>query len=54
MIITSLFSTIVPKIFKGLGFDPANASGPFIATLIDVLAIVLYYGLAILFVGVFL
>ncbi|NMA05564.1 MAG: magnesium transporter [Acholeplasmataceae bacterium] len=54
MIITSLFSTIVPKLFKNLGFDPANASGPFIATLIDVLAIVLYYGLAILFVEVFL
>ena len=54
MVITSLISTMIPKIFKGLGFDPANASGPLITTLIDILTIILYYGLAVLFVEVFI
>lgn len=54
MVITSLIATLIPKMFQRLGFDPANASGPLITTFVDIFSIILYYGLALLFIEVFI
>lgn len=50
MTISSFVGAIVPIIFKKLNIDPAVASGPFITTINDLTALLIYYGLsAILF-----
>ncbi|HMS03671.1 MAG TPA: magnesium transporter [Gemmatimonadaceae bacterium] len=36
---------------RRLGFDPASASAPFVATLVDVSGIVIYFTAATLFLG---
>ncbi|MBQ1523425.1 MAG: magnesium transporter, partial [Erysipelotrichaceae bacterium] len=46
MLISSLVGTTVPMIFHKLNIDPAVASGPFITTINDLVAVVSYYGLA--------
>ncbi|MBX9692393.1 MAG: magnesium transporter, partial [Cyanobacteria bacterium] len=38
--------SILPFILKRVGFDPASASTPFVATLVDVTGVVIYFGLA--------
>lgn len=44
----SLIGSMLPFLLKRLGFDPASASAPFVATLVDVTGIVIYFGLAAL------
>ena len=46
MIISSLVGTLVPMFFKKIKIDPAVASGPLITTVNDLVAVVIYYGLA--------
>ena len=46
MVISSMDGTIVPILFKKINIDPAVASGPFITTINDLVAVVSYYGLA--------
>ena len=46
MLISSLVGTTVPMIFHKLNIDPAGASGPFITTINDLIAVISYYGLA--------
>src|SRR5437762_2826003 len=45
-----LFGTVVgsmlPFILRSLGFDPASASAPFVATLVDVTGLVIYFTVA--------
>ncbi len=41
----------LPLLIKRLGFDPAVSSGPFIASLVDVLGIMLYLKIAITILG---
>src|SRR6266508_325355 len=38
--------SILPFILRGLGFDPASASAPFVATLVDVTGLVIYFTIA--------
>ena len=38
--------SILPFILRGLGFDPASASAPFVATLVDVTGLVIYFSVA--------
>lgn len=45
----SLTGSLLPFIVKRLGFDPASASAPFVATLVDVTGIVIYFSVAWLF-----
>jgi magnesium transporter len=45
----SLAGSLMPFLLKRLGFDPASASAPFIATLVDVTGIVIYFSVAWLF-----
>ena len=50
MLLSSLSGTAIPILFKKLRIDPAVASGPFITTLNDLIAVVIYYGLAWMFI----
>jgi magnesium transporter len=47
----SLVGSMLPFILRRLGFDPASASAPFVATLVDVSGIVIYFSAATLFLG---
>jgi magnesium transporter len=42
----SLTGSMLPFILKRLGFDPASASAPFVATLVDVTGISIYFSVA--------
>ena len=42
----SLAGSILPFILRALGFDPASASAPFVATLVDVTGLVIYFTIA--------
>jgi magnesium transporter len=44
----SLAGSMLPFIIKRLGFDPASASAPFVATLVDVTGLVIYFTVAML------
>jgi len=44
----SLAGSMLPFVFRRLGFDPASASAPFVATLVDVTGLVIYFGVAYL------
>lgn len=46
--ISTVMGTIIPILLKKLRIDPAVASGPFISTINDICAVVIYYGLATL------
>ena len=45
----SLSGSMLPFILKRFGFDPASASAPFVATLVDVTGLVIYFSVALLF-----
>ena len=49
MVISSLVGTLTPILFRKIHIDPAVASGPLITTVNDLVAVVTYYGLALLF-----
>ena len=49
MVISSMVGTLIPMFFKKINVDAAVASGPLITTVNDLVAIVVYYGLAMLF-----
>jgi magnesium transporter len=44
----SLAGSMLPFILRRLGFDPASASAPFVATLVDVTGLVIYFSVAML------
>ncbi len=44
----SLAGAMLPFIMKRIGFDPASASAPFVATLVDVSGLTLYFYVALL------
>jgi magnesium transporter len=44
----SLSGSMLPFILRGLGADPATSSAPFVATLVDVTGLVIYFSLALL------
>jgi len=46
--IGSLTGSMLPFLLKRVGFDPASASAPFVATLVDVSAISIYFSVAYL------
>jgi len=51
MITAATMGTFVPMVFKRLGIDPAVASAPFISTSIDITGLLIYTGLASVFIG---
>ena len=42
----SMAGSMLPFILKRIGFDPASASAPFVATLVDVTGLVIYFSVA--------
>lgn len=42
----SMVGSMPPFVLKRIGFDPATASAPFVATLVDVTGLVIYFGVA--------
>jgi len=42
----SLAGSMLPFVLRRLGFDPASASAPFVATLVDVTGLVIYFSVA--------
>jgi magnesium transporter len=42
----TIAGSMLPFILRGLGFDPASASAPFVATLVDVSGLVIYFTMA--------
>jgi magnesium transporter len=44
----SLAGSMLPFILRRLGFDPASASAPFVATLVDVTGLVIYFTVALI------
>jgi magnesium transporter len=47
----TLSGALLPLLIRRLGFDPASASAPFVATLVDVTGLVIYFTMAHLFLG---
>ncbi|MBB5751420.1 magnesium transporter [Prosthecomicrobium pneumaticum] len=43
----SFAGSMLPFVLKRLGFDPASASAPFVATLVDVTGLVIYFSIAL-------
>ena len=48
MVISSLVGTVIPMLFHKIHIDLAVASGPLITTINDLVAVVVYYGLAMI------
>jgi magnesium transporter len=42
----TMTGSLLPFILRKLGFDPASASAPFVATLVDVTGLVIYFSVA--------
>jgi magnesium transporter len=47
----TLAGAMLPFVIRKLGFDPASASAPFVATLVDVSGLVIYFNVAQLLLG---
>jgi magnesium transporter len=47
----TITGSMLPFIMRRLGFDPATSSAPFIATLVDVTGLIIYFSVALLFLG---
>lgn len=47
----SFAGSMLPFILQRLGFDPASASAPFVATLVDVTGLIIYFSVALFVLG---
>ena len=47
----SVAGSMLPFVLRRLGFDPASASAPFVATLVDVTGLIIYFTVALLILG---
>src|ERR1700761_1538726 len=47
----SLAGSMLPLVLKRLGFDPATSSAPFVATLVDVTGLIIYFNIAMIIFG---
>ena len=45
----TFMGSMLPIIIKKLGFDPAASSAPFVATLVDVTGLIIYFSIALIF-----
>jgi magnesium transporter len=45
----TLTGSMLPIILKKLGADPASSSAPFVATLVDVTGLIIYFNVALFF-----
>lgn len=54
MTVSSVVGALIPIFFAKIKVDPAVASGPFITTINDIVAVIVYYGLAFLLFQIFI
>jgi magnesium transporter len=47
----TLAGSMLPFLLRKLGFDPASASAPFVATIVDVTGLIIYFSVASLILG---
>ncbi|HEX3871813.1 MAG TPA: magnesium transporter, partial [Pirellulales bacterium] len=47
----TLSGSMLPFVLKRLGFDPATSSAPFVATLVDVTGLIIYFTVALTVLG---
>ncbi|HEY8369190.1 MAG TPA: magnesium transporter, partial [Thermodesulfobacteriota bacterium] len=47
----TMTGAMLPFVLRRLGFDPASASAPFVATVVDVTGLVIYFTVATLILG---
>lgn len=47
----TISGSMLPLILKWCGFDPATSSAPFVATLVDVTGLVIYFTTALVFLS---
>jgi magnesium transporter len=47
----TIVGAMLPLLFTRVGFDPAIASSPFVASLVDVAGIIIYFNIAIHLLG---
>lgn len=52
--VSSLVGSLMPIFFVKIKVDPAVASGPFITTINDIVAVIVYYGLALILFNTFI
>ena len=45
----TLIGSLLPMVLRRLGFDPATSSAPFVATLVDVTGLIIYFSVAMVF-----
>ena len=45
----SIAGSMLPFVLRKVGFDPATASAPFVATLVDVTGLVIYFTVGLMF-----
>ena len=43
----TLTGSLLPLLMRRLGFDPAASSAPFVATLVDVTGLIIYFSVAL-------
>ncbi|HEV8430746.1 MAG TPA: magnesium transporter [Pyrinomonadaceae bacterium] len=43
----TLAGSMLPFVLRRLGFDPATSSSPFVATLVEVTGLVIYFSVAV-------
>ena len=48
VLIAKIVGCLLPLLAKRLGFDPAVMASPFITTIVDALALLAYFGIALL------
>jgi magnesium transporter len=46
VLLGTLAGSSLPFLFRRIGFDPASASAPFVATLVDVTGLIIYFSIA--------
>ena len=51
IVMSKLLGALLPMLSERIGIDPALMAGPVITTVVDALGLVIYFGLAILFLG---
>ena len=47
----TLSGSMIPFLLKKLKLDPATSSAPFVATLVDVTGLIIYFSIAMLFLN---
>jgi magnesium transporter len=52
MSLAAFSGSLVPMVFARLNIDPAVATGPFVTTAIDIVSVLLYFNIAVTFLGI--